>query len=460
MAERRFEHLLERCLQEVARTGDAEAVLRRYPQQADHLRPLLEVALATSQTYTDVPEPPGGLAAGRMRLLEAAARQRERAPATQKSTLRKETRPKMKLLLATRLISAIMVAVIGTAAVGGGATLAASDSLPGDVLYPVKLAGEDLRLSLASNPEAQVGLALQFSDERIAEIEAMVKRGEELPETVVARMKRHVFRAMNQAAWTSEEEMPGLLKRIAERTQAQAQTLEQLRASSQEQNQVQLENAQRVCQRAQEEATAGLGDPQTFRSRYQHRENMPEDVTPPEPPTREPQNGEQGPGPQGPGGPNQDQEGSPQGEPQGDHDQEHDRDQEDEPQQDRDRDRDRDREDEPQQDQDRDQDRDRDREDEPQQDQDRDRDRDREDEPQQDQDRDRDRDREDEPQQDQDRDQDRDRQQDQDQQPEQPQGQDQQPEQPQGQGGSGDEKPSGDPGSSPEGGGGAKGGKN
>jgi hypothetical protein len=430
MAERRFEHLLERCLQEVARTGDTEAVLRRYPQHADHLRPLLEVALATSQTFTDVPEPPGGLAAGRMRLLEAAARQRERAPATQKSTLRKETRPKMKLLLATRLISAILVAVIGTAAVGGGATLAASDSLPGDVLYPVKLAGEDLRLSLASNPEAQVGLALQFSDERITEIEAMVKRGEELPETVVARMERHVLRAMNQAAWTSEDEMPGLLKRIAERTQAQAQTLEQLQASAQEQNQVQLKNAQRVCQQAQEEAKAGLGDPQTFRSRYQHRENMPEDVTPPEPPTRESQNGEQGPGPQGPGGPNQDQEGPPQGKPQGDRDQ--DRDREDEPQQDQDRDQDRDREDDPQQDQDRD------REDEPQQDQD--------------QDRDRDRDGEDEPQQDQDRDQDRDRQQDQDQQQDQQQDQDQQPEQPQGQGGSGDEKPSGDPGSSPQGG--------
>ena len=409
MAERRFEHLLERCLQEVARTGDAEAALRRYPQHADHLRPLLEVALATSQTYTDVPEPPGGLAAGRMRLLETAARQRERAPATQTSTLRKETRPKMKLLLATRLISAILVAVIGTAAIGGGATLAASDSLPGDVLYPVKLAGEDLRLSLASNPEAQVGLALQFSDERIAEIEAMVKRGEELPETVVARMEHHVFRAMNQAAWTSEEEMPGLLKRIAERTQAQAQTLKQLQASAQEQNQVQLENAQRVCQQAQEEARAGLGNPQTFRSRYQHRENMPEDVTPPEPPTREPQNGEQGPGPQGPGGPNQDQEGPPQGERQEDRDQDHDRQQ--------------------------------DREDEPQQDRDRDQDRDREDEPQQDQDQNRDQDREDEPQQDQD------------------QKQDQQPEQPQGQGGSGDEKPSGDPGPSPQGGGGAKGGK-
>ena len=389
MIRRRFEQILERCLQQVAHKRDIQAVLRHHPQHADHLRPLLEVAQATRRAYADVPEPPGGLAAGRRWLLDAAAQQRKRVPATQAPTLRKETKPKMKLALATKLIGAVLAAVIGIATAGGGVTLAASDSLPGDVLYPVKLTGEDLRLSLASTPESQVELALRFSDERVAEAEALADRGDPVPETVVARMERHIFRAMNQAAWASDEEMPGLLERIAQRTQAQAQTLEQLRARAQEQNQAQLENAQRVCQQARNEAMAGMGDPHTFRSRYQHRNSMPEDIIPPEPPTPEPQNGGEGPGPDEPGGPGRDEMGTPQGEPQGDGDQ------------DRDRDRDRDCQDDPQQD------RDRDREDEPQQD--RDRDRDREDEPQQD--RDRDRDREDEPQQDRDRD----RQQDQDQ---------------------------------------------
>jgi hypothetical protein len=346
--------------------------------------------------YANVPEPQGGLAAGRVRLLDAAAQHRERVRVTQTLT-RKEKKPKMKLLLATRLISAILAAVIGTAAVGGGVTWAASDSLPGDVLYPVKLAGEDLRLSLASTPESQVELALQFADERVAELEALVERGSLTPETVVARMEHHLFRAMNQAAWASEEEMPGLLKRIAQRTQVQAQTLQQLqlRTRAQTQNQAQLQNAHRICQRAQEEATAGLGDPQTFRTRYQHRNSMPEDVTPPEPPTREPQNG--GPGPHGPGGPDDpaetdenqmdssqdEQPGDPSQDRQGDQQQDRDREQdrEDDPQQDRDRDREQDREDDPQQDRDRD--REQDREDDPQQDQDRDREQDRQGDPQQ-----------------------------------------------------------------------------
>jgi hypothetical protein len=303
--------------------------------------------------YANVPEPPGGLAAGRVHVLEAAAQHRAQMRATKVLT-RKERKPKMRLLFATRLISAILAAVIGTAALGGGVTWAASDSLPGSVLYPVKLAGEDARLFLASTSESQVELALRFADERVAELQALVERGSSVPDTIVARMERHLYRAMNQAAWASDEEMPGLLKRIAQRTQVQAQTLLQLRTRAQVQNQAQLQNAHRICQRAQEEAAAGLGDPQTFRIRYQHRESMPEDVTPPEPPTRDPQEG--GPGPQGTGGPDDPIElDSSQGEQPEDRSQDRDQSREGDQQHDRDRDRDQDREDDPQQDQDRDQ---------------------------------------------------------------------------------------------------------
>jgi len=361
-----YEQLLERCLQEVARTGDAEAVLAHYPQHADRLRPLLQVALATSQMYADVPAPPRGLAAGRRRLLETAAQQRVQAPATRTLSHNTERKPKMQLLFATKIVSAVLAVVVSLSAVGGGAAVAANGSIPGDVLYPVKLTSEDVRMALASAPAGQVALALQFADQRVAEIRAMVGRERQVPETVVTRMEQHVSQAMNQAARASDEEMPGLLERIMQRTQAQAQALEQLRARAQEQNQAQLENAEGICQQAHEEARAGLDDPQTFRARYQHREGMPEDITPSQPPTPGPQgNGE---GPSGPGGPGQNETGLPQGEQQRDRDREQDCDgeqgQECDPQRDQDQDRQQDQE------QDRDQQQDQDR----QQDQEQDRD--------------------------------------------------------------------------------------
>ena len=432
-----YEQLLERCLQEVARTGDAEAVLAHYPQHADRLRPLLQVALATSQMYADVPAPPRGLAAGRRRLLETAAQQRVQAPATRTLSHNTERKPKMQLLFATKIISAVLAVVVSLSAVGGGAAVAASGSIPGDVLYPVKLTGEDLRLSLASTPEAQVALSLQFADQRVAEIRAMVGRERQVPDTVVTRMEQHIFRAMNQAARASDEEMPGLLERIMQRTQAQVQALEQLRARAQEQNQAQLAKAERICEQAHEEARAGLDDPQTFRARYQHREGMPEDVMPPQPSTPGPQsNGE---GPSGPGEPGQNETGLPQGEQQRDRDREQDCDgeqgQECEPQQDQDQDRQQDQE------QDRDQ----------QQDQDCDGEQGQECDPQQDQDRQQDQEQDRDQQQDQDRQQDQEQDRDQQQDPQQGQPEGQQQEQQQTQEQNQEQTQQGQPEGQPEG---------
>ena len=65
MARMSFQQSLDRCLQELTRTDDVEVSLRRYPQYADRLRPLLETAQAARRYYMTVPEAPGKLAAGR-----------------------------------------------------------------------------------------------------------------------------------------------------------------------------------------------------------------------------------------------------------------------------------------------------------------------------------------------------------------------------------------------------------
>jgi uncharacterized membrane protein YgcG len=326
-----IEQLLEHCLQEVSRTRDIEAVLRRYPQYASQLRPLLEMAMTVGCYYATVPEPPSGLSAGRERLLATADQQRARAQATAISTQKERIQHKMKLILATRLVSAILAVVIGTTAVGGGAVWAASDSLPGDFIYPVKLTVENLRMDLARTPEAQVDLALQFAEERATEIQAMVKTGLPVSEQVTARMEQHFQHALRQAAWAPENEMPGLLTQIAQRAQTQTQVLERVRAMAPEEAQEGLKHAQQICQREHEAAMAALGDPQTFRSRYQQREGMPEEVEPPTPPTIVPPGGQEG--QQGTGRPDQ----TPVATPQGTQEREQQRDQDREQQQDQQR---------------------------------------------------------------------------------------------------------------------------
>ncbi len=58
---------------------------------------------------------------------------------------------------------------------GAAVTAASSDSVPGDTLYAVKLRSEDVRLLLASSPEARASLERQRAAERRAEVDALLR---------------------------------------------------------------------------------------------------------------------------------------------------------------------------------------------------------------------------------------------------------------------------------------------
>lgn len=247
----------------------------------------------------------------------------------------------MRLGFAAKLVGATLAVVLGTAAVGGGIAWAAGDTTPGDTLYPMKLAVEDLRLALASGPETHVRLALQFVEQRALEIQGLIEAGQPVPDEVAARMEHHIQYALRWAAAASDEEMPGLLQQVAQRTQTQAQVLERVRAMAPEEAQAGLQRAQQICLRGSEAAMAALGDPHTFRWRYQNREGTPDEVEPPQPPTVEPPGGQDE--PQGPGGPEQ----TPECTPPGDQEREQERDQERDQQQDQERDQQRDQEGQP-----------------------------------------------------------------------------------------------------------------
>jgi hypothetical protein len=279
-----FEESLEQCLQELMRTGDLEASLERHSEHAEQLRPLLEVALETRRYYQVVPESPGGLATGRERLLAAAAQQREQSGGRPSAGegVQAATRRGIKLALPVRLLAVLLAVVVGIAALTGGLVWAAQDSLPGELLYPVKLAMEEARLALASTPAGKVDVALGLMDERGEELQALAAAGRPLPEETVTRMERQVEQALTQTAEAGDEEIEGLLAQVAERTRTQSQRLEQAQAQAPEQAQAEFRRAVAVCRAGAEAAEAGLQDPQTFRWRYRHREGEPE-------PTREPE---------------------------------------------------------------------------------------------------------------------------------------------------------------------------
>jgi hypothetical protein len=74
------------------------------------------------------------------------------------------------------LVRALAILVVIAGALGG-ATVASGDSLPDDALYSFKLAGEQLRLAIAINPEDRAAVELSMADHRLDEAERLATSG-------------------------------------------------------------------------------------------------------------------------------------------------------------------------------------------------------------------------------------------------------------------------------------------
>jgi hypothetical protein len=227
--------------------------------------------------YSEVPAPPAGLVAGRQRLLAEAAQLKTRSArgplsAAEMNVSTKPTgRRKMNLMLAYKVLAAVMAMVMAVAGMGGSVVLAA-DSLPGDLLYPVKLISEDVSLALTLDPADRAELSLDYVAERVSEMERLGRQGEDVPDSVVDRMARQMSQAMVEIAKSQPEEVPALLQRVTERARTYQETLEQAQSTARGETQTKLHEAAQLMERACQEAEAGLDDPARFRDEYQRRQ--------------------------------------------------------------------------------------------------------------------------------------------------------------------------------------------
>ena len=70
----------------------------------------------------------------------------------------------------------VAIVLIAVLAFGGVGTVAAADNAkPGDILYPIDTGVENLRLSLSTNLENEVGLRTEFAAERITEVQQLLQ---------------------------------------------------------------------------------------------------------------------------------------------------------------------------------------------------------------------------------------------------------------------------------------------
>lgn len=144
-----------------------EAVLNRYPQQAEALRPLLETVSLSLHAYAYTkPVSPAGMARGRQRFLSEAGRRAEKHRARQ--------RPLAWPWPARRWAVTVLALMLLFLAAGTTAVVASADSLPGSPLYSVKIAAEEVRLTLTRAPEPRARLHMARAQRRTQELNALL----------------------------------------------------------------------------------------------------------------------------------------------------------------------------------------------------------------------------------------------------------------------------------------------
>lgn len=133
--------------------------------------------------------------------------------------------PRRRFAMNLLLILATLLSLFG----GVGAVYASDNSVPGDMLYPVKTLVEDARLILANN-ESDINLLLDFLDERVEEIRTLLDQNE--PDKLLTAVDGYAYRfqqlEMSMQQFRAENLLEGdtLNARVNVRLQEQVNMME------------------------------------------------------------------------------------------------------------------------------------------------------------------------------------------------------------------------------------------
>lgn len=193
---REFDNVLNECLERLLVNGETiEQCLQSYPEQVTELKPLLQTALVTKNASVLQPRP------------EFKARARYQFHLALQEVAAKRSRP----LFGWQPRWATAIAIVLILLLTGGSTVAAADnSMPDGPLYGVKLATEQVRLTLTPSELGKAQLYASFTDKRVLEIARMAKKGKsEQVERTTQRLNAHL--AMITQLVSAYEEEAGVL---------------------------------------------------------------------------------------------------------------------------------------------------------------------------------------------------------------------------------------------------------
>ncbi|MDO8578829.1 MAG: DUF5667 domain-containing protein [Dehalococcoidales bacterium] len=205
----RKEEILAECIEEVQQgRSTVEDCLRRYPELSSELKTMLE--LVQGIKTANVSPTPEFRRRLRSRLFE------ETAPA--KAKIAKESgRGWFISLLSVRAAATGLMALVVLAG-GTGSVYAAQSSLPGDVLYQVKIGVENVQVAVTRDPEQRAYLYLKLAQRRIDEVAAELSLNRTPSASALAAVPEKTDAALREIEKAPSDRAGAFLSRFAETT--------------------------------------------------------------------------------------------------------------------------------------------------------------------------------------------------------------------------------------------------
>ena len=188
--EQDIELLLDNCIGEMRDGKSIDECLAKHSQYAGQLRPLLQMA----QQLEALPQPEPSLEAISAALVEIGQKKTISNGgtgtfskiSTTVSNLKKKSSI-FNIIRRPKIAWAFSAAFLFIVVLFSAATISAN-SVPGDILYPLKLATEKVKFLLTFNSEKKAELRLTFSDKRLQEMIAVFQQSGKLDTTLLKEM--------------------------------------------------------------------------------------------------------------------------------------------------------------------------------------------------------------------------------------------------------------------------------
>jgi len=154
--------------------------------------------------------------------------------------------------------------------VSGGAVFASKGSLPGDFLYPVKIALEEVRIRLTDD---SADLRIRLTEQRLKEIQELKEKEDQDIEKAASEYKKAIDKALENAS--EEVDKSNLLNKLQEKLDLHSQVLQEQSQAAPAQAKEALNKAAEASQKGAAAAKEALEKDPHPESSPQNQENLP-----------------------------------------------------------------------------------------------------------------------------------------------------------------------------------------